>query len=101
MDLKRRFFLFAAPAIVAAPSLMRVSAAMMPKPLRLLTWDEWGPPDLALTPQWWVTNTSAQMAYINGMAIMPCSDMIIQCSTPHFISGPGADGLRLIKTLGA
>jgi hypothetical protein len=28
---KRRFFLFAAPAIVAAPSLMRVSAAALPK----------------------------------------------------------------------
>jgi hypothetical protein len=28
--MKRRFFLFAAPAIVAAPSLMKVSAAVFP-----------------------------------------------------------------------
>jgi hypothetical protein len=28
---RRRFFLFAAPAIVAAPSLMRVSTLFMPK----------------------------------------------------------------------
>lgn len=28
--MKRRFFLFAAPAIVAAPSLMKVSALAMP-----------------------------------------------------------------------
>lgn len=28
--MKRRFFLFAAPAIIAAPSLMRISALAMP-----------------------------------------------------------------------
>lgn len=30
--MKRRFFLFAAPAIVAAPSLMKVSALVLPPP---------------------------------------------------------------------
>ena len=30
--MNRRFFLLAAPAIVAAPSLMRVSALVMPEP---------------------------------------------------------------------
>lgn len=30
--MKRRFFLFAAPAIVAAPSLMKISALAMPPP---------------------------------------------------------------------
>lgn len=31
--MKRRFFLFAAPAIVAAPSLMKISALVLPKTL--------------------------------------------------------------------
>lgn len=43
--MKRRFFLFAAPAIVAAPSLMRVSAAVLDT---LTTYSGFAPVEMSL-----------------------------------------------------
>jgi hypothetical protein len=79
--LKRRFFLLAAPAIVAAPSLMRVSAACLDL-LRPLDWyDEFyrnlraNPPPLTLKQQLamevqrrTIANADKPLGFVDGYA---------------------------------
>jgi hypothetical protein len=74
--MKRRFFLLAAPAIVAAPSLMRVSAACLDR-LRPLDWyDEFyknlraNPPPLTLKQQLALEVQHRTIAYAADPAVV-------------------------------
>lgn len=83
--MKRRFFLFAAPAIVAAPSLMRISTLVLPPPV--LSFSEIVTTTLhmhagefaaavrqtnALAASFYrLTNQGLYPVYVNGVPILP------------------------------